>query len=417
MIRIAVRAKMLLVGCICLSHLALVCCAQNENAAVRLSATHPNLPNGHTLLAYLDCGAADAVDGELGTRLVRTSGEAHAIPDSPAPFSGEARDAERVEFSVDGLQAGMDYVLGFTWWNAKAEGRVQSVQFTAGNDWTTVVPPAIPVAFHGDQPTWARVLLPIPGEYIENGTLSVAFVREAGESVGVNELWLLGRERNEAQKRVLIVTGDDWTGHLWRETGPEVAGILREDSRLEVSITESPYILASPLLDHYDAVVLHFKNYNDRLPLGEAVWSGLDRYVQSSHGLVLVHFGCGAFQEWEGYVRLCGRVWDPAKRGHDPYGPFEVRVANPAHPISRDMASFQTADELYTCLVGATPIDILFDATSKVDDTIHPMGFVLPESGGRVFHCTLGHDVPSLQHPGTRDLYRRAVAWAAGLEP
>src|SRR5690606_5932850 len=130
-------------------------------------------------------------------------------------------------------------------------------------------------------------------------------------SVGVNEVWLLSRDPNDARKRVLIVTGDDWTGHLWRETGPEIAEILREDTRLEVSITESPYILASPLLDHYDAVVLHFKNYNDRLPLGEAVWSGLDRYVQSGHGLVLVHFGCGAFQEWEGYVRLCGRVWDP----------------------------------------------------------------------------------------------------------
>jgi type 1 glutamine amidotransferase len=365
----------------------------------------------------LDCGSDALADDEHGTRIVRTHGDSHAIPDSPAPFSREARDAERVEFSVEGLQAGTDYVLGFTWWDADAEGRVQSVQLATGNEWTTVVPPAIPLAFHGDQPTWARVLLPIPGEFVKNGSLSVAFVREAGESVGVNELWLLGRERNEARKRVLIVTGDDWTGHLWRETGPEIAGILREDARLEVSITESPFILGSPLLDQYDAVVLHFKNYTERLPLNEAVWSGLERYVESGKGLVLVHFGCGAFQEWEGYVRLCGRVWDPEKRGHDPYGPFEVRVVNAGHPITSGMASFDTADELYTCLVGTPPIDVLFDATSKVDGTIHPMGFVVPESSGSVFHCTLGHDVPSLQHPGTRDLYRRAVAWAAGLEP
>lgn len=377
----------------------------------------PMLPNGSHMLAYLNCGAAQSAHQEHGVRIALTHGESRVSSAPEAPFSGEAADADRVEFTVSGLQSGNDYGLGFTWFDANGEGREQSVQFKTGDGWETVLPHAKPLAFHGDQPTWARVLLPIPARFIQDGSTSVAFVREAGESVGVNELWLLSRDPNDARKRVLLVTGDDWTGHLWRDTGPEVAEILREDTRLEVSITESPYILASPLLDRYDAVVLHFKNYNDRLPLGEVVWSGLDRYVQSGHGLVLVHFGCGAFQEWEGYVRLCGRVWDPAKRGHDPYGPFEVRVANPAHPITRDMLSFETADELYTCLIGATPIDILFDATSKVDGTVHPMGFVLPESGGRVFHCTLGHDVPSLQHPGTRDLYRRATAWATGLEP
>jgi type 1 glutamine amidotransferase len=261
------------------------------------------------------------------------------------------------------------------------------------------------------------VLLPIPSESVKDGAIPVAFSRESGDAVGVNELWLLGRVHSEAQKRVVVVTGDDWTGHLWRATGPEIAAILREDARLEVSITESPFILGSPLLDQYDAVVLHFKNYAERLPLGEAVWSGLERYVQTGHGLVLVHFGCGAFQEWEGYVHLCGRVWDPEKRGHDPYGPFEVRVANATHPITSGMKSFDTADELYTCLVGTPPIEILFDATSKVDGTNHPMGFVVPESGERVFHSTLGHDVPSLQHPGSRELYRRSVAWASGLEP
>jgi type 1 glutamine amidotransferase len=385
--------------------------------AAPLTATHPNLPNGFDLLAYLDCGATELADGDNGTRLTRTRGEARAIPDLAASFSGEARDSERVEFSVEGLQTGTDYVLGFTWFDAAAEGRVQSVEFSSGEGWTTVVPAAIPLAFHGDQPTWARVLLPIPSESVKDGAIPVAFSRESGDAVGVNELWLLGRVHSEAQKRVVVVTGDDWTGHLWRATGPEIAAILREDARLEVSITESPFILGSPLLDQYDAVVLHFKNYAERLPLGEAVWSGLERYVQTGHGLVLVHFGCGAFQEWEGYVHLCGRVWDPEKRGHDPYGPFEVRVANATHPITSGMKSFDTADELYTCLVGTPPIEILFDATSKVDGTNHPMGFVVPESGERVFHSTLGHDVPSLQHPGSRELYRRSVAWASGLEP
>jgi hypothetical protein len=64
-------------------------------------------------------------------------------------------------------------------------------------------------------------------------------------------------------------------------TAPELASIIRADSRLEVTIAESPVVLASPLLDHYHAVVLHYMNWNSRPDGGEAVWNGLERYVES----------------------------------------------------------------------------------------------------------------------------------------
>jgi len=241
-----------------------------------------------------------------------------------------------------------------------------------------------------------------------------AFANEKGPNAAVNELWLLARRAGDVPKRVVIVTGDDYAGHLWRKTGPELAAILRADPRLEVSITESPAMLASPLLDHYDAVLLHFKNYAERVPLGQAVGAGLERFVASGKGLVIAHFGCGAFQEWDGFVNVAGRVWNPEKRAHDPYGPFLVQMTAQSHPITRDMESFQVEDELYTCLDGATPIQVLCQATSKVDQEDYAVGFTTPAGEGRVFHCTLGHDVNALQSEGARQLYRRAAIWAAG---
>ncbi len=92
-----------------------------------------------------------------------------------------------------------------------------------------------------------------------------------------------------------------------------------------------------------------------------------------------------------------------------------MRVTEPNHPITKDLKPFTTEDELYTCLDGATPIRVLCEATSKVDQQVYPMAFVVDGAGGRVFHCILGHDEKALAAPGVHELYRRAAAWAAGL--
>ena len=44
------------------------------------------------------------------------------------------------------------------------------------------------------------------------------------------------------------------------------------------------------------------------------------------------------------------------------------------------------------------------------------MAFVLNVGQGRVFHSPLGHDVKAFG-PATLELFRRGVAWAAGLPP
>ncbi len=380
-----------------------------------LDATHPNLPRGHTMAAYRDCGAATDTD----IAIARTKGESWAFPDHKGPLGTVDFDAERVEFEITGLQAGRDYVLGFTWWDADAQGRIQSVRVAPGKDgaWTTALPATQPLAFNAGEGTWARVLLPLPAAMTAAECMRVAFVCEAGPNAVVSEVWLLERGEAPPRKRVLIVTGDDYPGHLWRDTGPELAAILRKDPRLEVSITECPGIYASPWLNHYDATVLHFKDYAERMPLSSPVWYGLGRFVTAGKGLVIAHFGCGAFQEWPGFVNIAGRVWNPAMRAHDPYGPFEVRPTDRVHPVTRGMEAFKTEDELYTCLDGETPIRVLCESTSKVDGKDYPMAFTVDGTEGSVLHCPLGHDVHAFEAPGTRGLYCRAAAWAAGLEP
>jgi len=65
--------------------------------------------------------------------------------------------------------------------------------------------------------------------------------------------------------RAVIVSGVDWPGHLWKETGPALRQILEKDPRFNVRIVEDPNWLAGDGLAECDLCILLFKNY-DPLP-------------------------------------------------------------------------------------------------------------------------------------------------------
>ena len=391
---------------------------QNVMENSTITADDPVFPDGHTLVRYLNCGVPQPESDNDGPDFALVEGLFYDMPGVEGAAGTLAHGREQVVYELQGLAPDHAYVLGFTWWDGDDSARMQSVRFsTDGTSWETVLPPTRPAAYNADASTWARVLLPLTGPYEGVETLRVAFVNEEGPNAVVNELFLLQRTEPPRSKRILIVTGDDFAGHDWRTTAPVFAALLREDDRLEVAITESPAFYGSPLLSHYDASVLHFKNYEDRLPLGRECWDGLTNHVAAGNGLVLSHFGCGAFEEWDGFVDVAGRIWNPALPAHDPHGTFTVRMTDEAHPITRGLDDFETIDELYTCLDGDTPITVLCDAVSVVDGEVYPMAFIVENTGGRVFHCVLGHDAQAYEAPEVRALFRRATAWAAGLSP
>lgn len=224
------------------------------------------------------------------------------------------------------------------------------------------------------------------------------------------------------QARVLLVTGVDYPGHLWRETEPVLAESLDKDPRLEVFTVQDPRFLDSDAIGAYDVIVLHFQNWEQPGP-GPRARENLRQAVASGKGLVLVHFACGAwYQEWPEFEKLAGRVWfgpnpGPGKRQHDPFGAFRVEMAKPEHPIAQGLGDFETRDELYTCLTGEHPIEVVARAKSNVDGQYYPMAFVSRYEKGRTFHSVLGHDANALKTPGVGELYRRGCRWAAGLEP
>ncbi len=194
--------------------------------------------------------------------------------------------------------------------------------------------------------------------------------------------------------RVLIVTGQDYPGHVWRETAPVLRQLLEADPHFVVRLLEDPDALDSAALTNYHVALLHFQNWQVPGP-GVAARENLRRFVANGGGLMSVHFACGAWHgEWPEFQNLLGRVWrDTNGPQHDPRGKFSVRIMDQQHPAVRGLTDFETDDELYTCLVGDAPIHMLAQAKSQVDQRNHPMAFTRDYGRGRVFLTTLGHDV------------------------
>jgi len=219
--------------------------------------------------------------------------------------------------------------------------------------------------------------------------------------------------KTEPDIRVLIVTGIDYPGHPWRTQALELRKALGASKRIDVRLTEDIEVLGTDLIFDYDVLLLNFKNY-DPLQREEAARRNLVRFINEGGGLMYFHFTCGAFQNWQGFEQIAGRVWNPKLRAHDPFQQFTVRIIDKDHPVMQGIADFPIIDELYTCLDGTREIKVLAEAKSSVDGRHYPMAFVFTEGKGRGFHTVLGHDGRAFESPELTTLLQNAAVWCAG---
>jgi type 1 glutamine amidotransferase len=213
--------------------------------------------------------------------------------------------------------------------------------------------------------------------------------------------------------KVLLITGDDVSAHNWREMSETTREVLVGSGKFDVKVSEDPLILESAAaLKNYDAIV--FTIYAAKLgDLPAPARENLLNYVKGGKGFFVQHLASASFPKWEEFGKLCGRKWVMGTSGHNARTPFEAKIADKEHPITKGLSNFQVDDELYSKLQGTGDIHVLVTGDSDFSKKTEPLFFTLNYGQGRVVHNAFGHDGKALKTPNVQKLIIRGTEWAA----
>ena len=152
---------------------------------------------GFRLSAYLDCG--EPADKEpravkASPSLTLTQGEPYrfSAEQVAAPLATVVFDKKSVRLNVSGLNPANRYVLGFSWWDANADGRRGRVEAIGKNGQATLLAGSIALPSREGPKEYA---FPLPASACESGSLELAFSNITNApNIVVSEVWLWEKE-------------------------------------------------------------------------------------------------------------------------------------------------------------------------------------------------------------------------------
>jgi type 1 glutamine amidotransferase len=159
--------------------------------------------------------------------------------------------------------------------------------------------------------------------------------------------------------------------------------------------------------DGYDA--LAFYNMHRGAPSGK-VLAALERALASGQGIVALHHGILAFDQWAPWHKLTGLTWnwDDFAYAHDQRVPLHVTDA--AHPITQGIADWEMVDETY--LMPDTDGDSHVLITTTHPQCMSTIAWTRHVGDARVFCYESGHDDQAYRDPSFRTVLARGTAWA-----
>jgi hypothetical protein len=233
--------------------------------------------------------------------------------------------------------------------------------------------------------------------------------------------------------------------HDWKAITPLLKKQLEETGLFQVDVVSAPPSSGDlgnfkPDFGKYQVVVFNY----DAPDWPAALKESFERYMRNGGGLVTVHAADNAFAGWAAWNEMigvggwrnrtetAGPLWfyrdgklvsdtTPGRAGsHGKRLPFQVTTREVEHPIMKGLPAvwMHQGDELYATLRGpGRNMTVLATAHSELSNSgtgrDEPILMVLDYGKGRIFHTTMGHDIPALSCVGFITTFQRGTEWAA----
>lgn len=215
-------------------------------------------------------------------------------------------------------------------------------------------------------------------------------------------------------KTALIFYGG-WEGHQPQETTELFTQVLEEDG---FAVNPSEDLSDLENVDDllvYDLIVPNWTMGE----LSQDQVKALSEAVAQGCGLGGWHGGMGdAFRNNTNFQFMTGGQF-VAHPGN--VKPYKVNISNPDHPITAGLSDFEMVSEQY--YMHTDPGNQVL-ATTAFDGSVHswiegtaiPVVWTRQWGEGKVFYCSLGHQVKDFEVPECREIIRRGLNWAARPE-
>jgi type 1 glutamine amidotransferase len=246
--------------------------------------------------------------------------------------------------------------------------------------------------------------------------------------------------------RVMLLDGESaGTYHAWRETTPVLKKELEEAGLFHVEVVSAPpsggdFSKFKPDFSKYDVVVSNLDSASWPLELE----TQFEQYMKNGGGFVAVHAADNAFPAWQAFNEMIGvGGWRGRREAAGPHWflqdgklvsdaspgpagshgnriPFQVTIRDTEHPVTKGLPKvwLHAGDELYARLRGPG-VNMTVLATAYSDPANQgsghdePMLMALSYGKGRIFHTTMGHDIPAMSCAGFIATLQRGTEWAA----
>lgn len=211
-------------------------------------------------------------------------------------------------------------------------------------------------------------------------------------------------------KSALFVWGG-WEGHQPQQAAELFAGLLKQEGyAVELSNTLDVYLDADKLRA-LDLIVPVFTMST----ITREQEQGLLEAVKSGVGLGGWHGGMAdSFRNNTEYQFMVGGQW-VAHPGN--IIDYRVHITNHTDPITTGLNDFDMHSEQYFMHVDPSN-EVLATTTftgehaSWIAGTVMPVAWKRHYGQGRVFYCSLGHQVIDFDVPEAREIVRRGLLWA-----